>query len=211
MTSHHPEFVTDLNNFYDQNKLLFERFAPRNEIFQTYEDIHQHLKRFDETKDENIKFVEKRNFILGLWRRGNIKNENDLDQYLRRLYNNNIIKKLNRKKPFKYMTTNEYDKNFQELRRLEYIERWDIKEQIKIIPVRIEGYYCDTSIYGVAENQFDEDEIKKINMNLKNICENLIDILKLKNQKTHDLLSERNGKEKEKLTSIDFFFHSSKI
>ena len=109
------------------------------------------------------------------------------------------------------MTTNEYDKNFQELRRIEYIERWDIKEQSKIIPVRIEGYYCDASIYGASGNQFNEDEIKKIEMNLKNICENLMEILKLKNQKTHDFLDRTDGTEREKLTSIDFFFHGSKI
>jgi hypothetical protein len=211
MTSHHLEFVTDLNSFYEQNKLLFERFAPQKGVSKTREDIHQHLKKLDLIKDENIKCVEKRNFILGLWRRGNIKNENDLDQYLRRLCNNNIIKKLNRKKPFRYMTTNEYDKNFQELRRIEYIERWDIKEQSKIFPVRIEGYYCDASIYGLLENQFNEDEIKKIGINLKNIRENLIEILKLKNQKTHDFFDMMDGKKREKLTSVDFFFHGSKI
>jgi len=44
--------------------------------------------------------------------------------------------------------------------------------------------------------------------NSKNICEGISD---LKNQKTHHFLEEKNETEREKLTSIDFFFHGSKM
>ena len=211
MNDHHLEFVNELDSFYEDNKVLFEEFVPLKGNFQTREDICQHLKTFDTIKDEQERDIQKNNFILSLWRSGNIKTKDDLDQYLRRLCRNNIIKKVNKNKPFKYMTTYEYEKNFQELRVVEYIERWDIKERNKIIPVRIEGCYCDASIFGVSRDQFDEDEIKKIATNLENICENLTMILKLKNQKTHHYHEGKNEMEREKLTSIDFFFHGSKM
>ena len=209
MNNHHLDFVNKLNNYYKENKLFFEEFAPTKNDFQTRESIHQHLKKLDSIKDELEKEIQKRNFILSLWRNDNIKTEYDLDQYLRRLCRNNVIKKINKKKPYKYMTTNEYEKNFQELRMIEYIERWDTKEQNKIIPSQNNGYYINASIFGISVEHFTKDEVKKIALHLKNICENLTIILELKNKKTCSILEGQKETEREKLTSIDFFFHGS--
>jgi len=211
MNAHRLEFVNKLNNYYKDNKLFFEEFAPTKDDFQTRESINQHLKTFNSITDELEKEIQKRNFILSLWRRDNIKTEDDLDQYLRRLCRTNIIKKINKKKPYKYMTTNEYEKNFQELRMTEYIERWNTKEQNKIIPFQNKEYYINSSIFGISDGQFTKNEEEKISIHLKNICENLTKILELKNKKTYHILEEENETERDKLTSIDFFFHGSKM
>jgi len=69
---------------------------------------------------------------------------------------------VNRKKAFHYVTTIEYEKNYQDLRILEYIDRWDIKDRAIISPVKIEGHQYDASIFGASGKEFTKEEtIKK--------------------------------------------------
>lgn len=211
MKDHTLEFVTEMDRFYERNKVFFEEFAPSRNDFQNREDIRRHLKKLETIKDIKEQDKQKQNFILSLWRTGNIKTVGDLDQYLRRLCKNNIIKKANRTKPFRYVTTVEYEKNYQELRMLEYIERWDIEDKAIISLGRSEGYRYDTSIFGASGEELTEVETKKIAMHLKVICDNLAKILELKNQKTLPLLDGANEDDKAKLTSIDFFYHGSML
>jgi len=171
MKSHNLEFAREMDGFYNRNKCFFEMFAPQRDNFRIHEDIDQHLKKFEKIKDELEK--EKQNFILNLWRTGNIKTEGALDQCLRRLCRNGVIKKVTRKKPFHYVTTIEYEKNYQDLRILEYIERWDIKDKAIISPVKIEGHRYDASIFGASGREFTEEESNKIAMHLNVICDNL--------------------------------------
>ena len=62
------------------------------------------------------KFFKETEYLLGLFERGGSKKgivttQKNLNYYLKYLYKNNIIKKINRKKPIKYMLTNEYYKS----------------------------------------------------------------------------------------------------
>jgi hypothetical protein len=209
MNDHNLEFMTQMDRFYERNKFFFEEFAPSRNDFQTREDIRRHLNKLETIKDVKEQDKQKQNFILSLWRTGNIKTEGALDQCLRRLCRNGVIKKANRKKPFHYVTTIEYEKNYQDLRMLEYIERWDIRDKAIISPVKLEGHHYDTSIYGASGEEFTEEDTKKIAMHLEVICDNLAKILELKTQKTLPLLNGANEVDKAKLTSIDFFYHGS--
>ena len=211
MKYHNLEFAREMDDFYNRNKYFFEMFAPRRDNFRAHEDVCRHLKKFEKIEDKVEQEKQKQNFILSLWRTGNIKTEGALDQYLRRLCLNGVLKKANRKKPFHYVTTIEYEKNYQELRILEYIERWDLKDKAVTSPVKIEGHRYDASIFGASGKEFTEEETKKIAMYLKGICNNLAKILELKKQKTFHHLDVVNEAKRAKLTSIDFFFHGSLV
>lgn len=207
MTPPNLEFANEMDHFYNRNKFFFEAFAPQRINFRTHEDVLGHLKKFEIIEDVEEK--QKQNFILSLWRTGNIKTVGDLDQYLRRLCLKRVIKRKNRRKPFHYMTTIEYEKNYQNLRIMEYIHRWDLKDKAIIFPAKIEGQRYNTSIFGAIGKEFTKEDTNKIAMHLKVICENLADILELKKQKTIHLLNGMNEAERAKLTSFDFFFHGS--
>jgi hypothetical protein len=210
MTIHNLQFTKKLDSFYLRNKQIFELFAPLHKKFPTTKDILLQLKRMEKIKDKVEQEKQKQKFILGLWRRNNIKNEKDLDQYLRRLCKNKLIKKTNNKRPYHYSLSDEFQKNFKELKINEYITRWDFDDQTMVTPKRKKDYSYDSSIFGVSEKIFNEKDQEKIGQSLKIICENLIEILELKNQKTLKLLDGMNDTEKEKLSSIDFFFHGSR-
>ncbi|EMR74519.1 hypothetical protein MBGDF03_00976 [Thermoplasmatales archaeon SCGC AB-540-F20] len=211
MKSHNLEFDREMYGFYDRHKKLFETFAPRRDAYRTSGDMGGNLIKFEEIEDEVEQEILKRKFILNLWRTGDIKAVGDLDQYLRRLCLNGVIKKLNRKKPFHYVTTIEYEKNFQELRILEFIERWDFKERDVVSICKIEGHCYDSSIFGASREIFTKEETNRIGKHLEVICDNLGEILELKKQKILHLLKEADEVDKAKLSSIDFFFHGSLV
>ena len=174
-------------------------------------------------------------FECGGSRKGSIKTQKDLNHYLKYLYKNNIIKKINRKKPIKYMLTNEYDKSCNEIKIEDYISRWDNKHQM--INLALPQWICpkcglgnsdvlqncercktprglikntryeEWTIFGLSEDlKFNEGENKEIGTYLDNIQENLWKIVELKNKRTKDM-----DVKDEKVTSIDFFYHGTKI
>ncbi len=209
MKSHNLEFDSGMDIFYNQNKAAFKVFAPHGKNLRTHMDVCQLLEKFGKIKDEVEKEKQIKELILSVWRRGSIKTVGDLDQYLRRLRKNRIITKANRKKPLQYVTTVEYEKNYRELRILEFIERWDIKDKAEVAPAKFKGHRYDTSIFGASGEEFTKEDTNKIGEYLRVICDNLAKILELKKQKTHPLLDGVNESDKAKLTSIDFFYHGS--
>lgn len=192
------------------------------------------------TTAEVKNFFERAKYLLNLFerhgsRKGSITTQKNLNYYLKYLYKNNIIKKVNRKKPIKYMLTNEYDKSCNEIKIEDYISRWDNKHQMinLALPLwvcpKCGSWYSDVdqncercktprklientryeewTIFGLSEDlKFSEDENKEIGTYLDNIQENLWKIVELKNKITKDM-----DVKDEKVASIDFFYHGTKI
>ncbi|UCD13749.1 MAG: hypothetical protein JSW60_09375 [Thermoplasmatales archaeon] len=211
MESPNLEFTREMDDFYNRNKILFIMSAPLRKNLRTHEDVVKRLTKFEKIEDGVEKEKQIKDFILSLWRTGNIKTVGDLDQYLRRLCQNGVIEKSNRKKPYHYNTTVEYEKNYQEMRILEYIERWDIKDKTIIAQKKIGEHRYDVFIFGASEKEFNEKDTKKMTEYLKVICNNLVKILELKKQKTLHNIDGMDEAMRTKLTSIDFFFHGSLI
>jgi len=173
---------------------------------------------------------------MGWLKKGSISKQKDLNYYLKYLLKNNVIEKVNRKKPFRYKLTPEFYSEYNKMEIGWRIDRWDSdnnfkrkyffkkhvpSENIKDMPLGSEGI-VEWTIFGLPrelDKMFTKDEINDITTQLKRVEESLWKIIELKLKKTGATMEERvktattigekikQQIDNEELASIDFWYH----
>jgi len=179
-------------------------------------------------------------YRLNLIRKGSISAQENLDYYLRYLLKNNVIEKVNRKKPYRYKLTSEFYDEFNKMKIREYIDIWDSDNNIKrdyffnkFAPSEKIKHTIESSegmekwtLFGLSKNldeMFTKEEINEITTCLKGIEENLWRIIEIKYRKTKKIMQNKVESaitieeqieqkfDNDKLASIDFFYRGKKI
>lgn len=203
------EFTEEMDAFYQRNEALFTCFYPSASKKECENKINQLDKKIQYAKTSELlqKQKEKKNYILSLWRRGNIKNIYDLDQYLRRLTKNGILQREGDKKPFRYKTTVEYDLVFRKWAIMNGIEQWDRDRTQEIKGFDDKEFIFQGYLFGLSNTiNYSEEDDKKIGFYLENIKESLCSIAEIKKTKDQEL----NKGNIRNVFSLDFFVHISR-
>lgn len=244
---HYGNIVTLLWHFQDEEGGLqqkhFRHALIDNESEQLSHTVTVAMERFFETP--MLSHLDRLSYTVGMERffetpllsylyettgsiqKGCIATQKDLNYYLNYLLQNNVIEKVNRKKPFRYKLNKEYGCEVIKWSTGLCITEW--RKDYLFHGGSFFEYYAPSNDKGIGEwfifglplkmdELFDKNEIKQIATCLKNVEENLRKIVemkckktieiseKMKKQKNHDIPPLYSDISKMDIGRIDFFY-----
>ena len=195
----HNEWIYDMTKKQDKWVLRYGKYGLSQKHFR-YILMKQH--ELDELETSRMVEFEKDNKVMVEWfthgrLKGSITSQKNLNHYLKQLKLKDVIKPLNKKKPFRYVLFDDFRETYELMRIEDHLNGWENNYR-KLLPTHTEE---DGFIFGLDEKSLTKEDLNKIAKHLDIVQKNLWKIVELKNKK-------RNKKEK---TLIDFVYHAEYV